>query len=193
MPPKEENKPKGLVKGLFAMAPKMSLQQKAAALDVAHAIGICDPSVNLDKVEARHFVRNPLAAAYFALGTRCKSIAEEPFFQGFINVCILIASGLVGLAAEMQGVEGSVMEHVVIIQLENVLKALFAFELFLKFTSYRLQPWAFFGDGWNRLDFAVVGGSFIPSVGALALLLRMVRLFRVLKALKVQSIHSTVY
>lgn len=46
------------------------------------------------------------------------------------------------------------------------------------------EPWRFFYLNWNRFDFVVVAGSFIPGVGGLAVLLRLLRLLRVLKLIK---------
>jgi Ca2+-binding EF-hand superfamily protein len=153
----------------------------------AEQFGVCDPEDNLEIVEAMQYVRGwpqigYAASLYFKFGTWCRWVVADQVFQGAINVCILIASMLVGYSA---GADEDADPEIALLWMEAVLKTIFLVELILKMASYRMEPWCFFFDAWNRLDFVVVVGSFLPSIGSLALLLRMTRLFRVLKALKV--------
>jgi voltage-gated sodium channel len=99
----------------------------------------------------------------------------------FITFCIIVASVMVGLLASM-GNDAVVPPELQMVEL--VVTIVFVSEVVIKIVAQGFSPLKYFNDGWNRLDFIIVAGSF-SGAGAIALLLRMVRLFRVLKMLKV--------
>lgn len=65
--------------------------------------------------------------------------------------------------------------------IDNVVLAIFVFELGLKFFAYRLN---FFRSAWNIFDLAVVTVGLLPSTGSLSAL----RALRVIRALRLLSI-----
>lgn len=65
--------------------------------------------------------------------------------------------------------------------IDNVVLAIFVFELGLKFFAYRLS---FFRSAWNVFDLAVVTVGLLPSTGSLSAL----RALRVIRALRLLSI-----
>jgi voltage-gated sodium channel len=74
-----------------------------------------------------------------------------------------------------------------LVVLDVAISFVFMFELIVKIIAERFKPWLFFigsrDSSWNRLDFVIVAASY-TDLGSVALLLRMIRLFRVLKLLK---------
>lgn len=59
--------------------------------------------------------------------------------------------------------------------------AIFIVEFFIKLIALRPRPQRYFQDPWNLIDFFVIVIALIPLVGNLALLGRLVRLFRMLR------------
>ncbi len=60
-----------------------------------------------------------------------------------------------------------------------LVQALFVLEIGLRLLACWPRPAAFFRDGWNVFDFAVVAVSLLPQTGPLATLARVARLLRV--------------
>jgi voltage-gated sodium channel len=120
-----------------------------------------------------------LQRRYFQLSVVCEQIANDWVFQGFVTLCIVIASIMVGVQSVMTDWESNLG----LLVLDHAVSAIFLFELLVKVGAEGFAPWHYFKSGWNKLDFVVVVGSYSP-VGSLALILRMVRLLRVLKFLK---------
>eukprot|EP00935_MAST-01C_sp_MAST-1C-sp1_P000434 g434.t1 len=143
-----------------------------------------DPYEDMTEAEAEK--HTPLRRQYWLFARQCEAVVTEPFFTGFITVCIVLASVMVGVQVAMvkpgepTPASLSIMDHIV--------SAVFLLEVVLKVIAEDFKPWNYFFKrdeaGWNRLDFIIVVGSYTP-LGSLALLLRMIRLFRVLKLLKV--------
>lgn len=63
--------------------------------------------------------------------------------------------------------------------LEVAILAVFVAEILAKLVAW---DWRFFRNGWNVLDFAIVGISLVPAAGSLAIL-RSLRILRVLRLL----------
>ncbi|MYB16988.1 MAG: ion transporter [Chloroflexi bacterium] len=59
--------------------------------------------------------------------------------------------------------------------------AIFIVEFFIKVLALRPRPVRYFQDPWNIIDFCVIVIALIPLVGDIALLGRLVRLFRMLR------------
>lgn len=64
---------------------------------------------------------------------------------------------------------------------DTVVTWIFVGEVFIKLVAHKWRPDRYFRDNWNRFDFAIVIGSFIPGEGGLLVLLRLLRLMRILK------------
>jgi voltage-gated sodium channel len=152
-----------------------------------------DPFADLETEHSKHFGR--FKKMYFNLSLNCEKLANNSNFQWFITLCIVIASTLAGVEvtriaenkrALLDG-RAEVEAPLGLVVMDHLVSATFLIELLIKIVAKRWKPWVFFVDGdeasWNRFDFIVVLASFAGG-GALALVLRMVRLFRVLKLLK---------
>ncbi|MFU8805222.1 MAG: ion transporter, partial [Bradymonadaceae bacterium] len=57
-------------------------------------------------------------------------------------------------------------------------------EVILKMGAHGRRPWLYFKDSWNVFDFVIVAICFIPAAGQYALVMRLARLFRVLRLVK---------
>ncbi|BBX00556.1 hypothetical protein MMOR_14920 [Mycolicibacterium moriokaense] len=66
----------------------------------------------------------------------------------------------------------------------NVILGIYVVELLIRLTAYRWNPREFVKDGWNIFDFIVVVASFVPSLRANAMLLRLVRLLRIVRLVR---------
>ena len=67
----------------------------------------------------------------------------------------------------------------VIAAIEILIQAIFVAEIVIRVSAYWPSPSAFFRNGWNVFDFAVVAASLLPQVGAFAMVARLARLLRV--------------
>ena len=112
----------------------------------------------------------------------CRRIVEASWFTGFIITVIVFAGILVGLETSAS----MVAEHGGLIDLLNkVVLAIFVAEIVLKMTAACPKPWRFFHDGWNVFDFLIVAVCFLPLGASFAPVLRLFRLFRVLRLVSV--------
>jgi voltage-gated sodium channel len=68
--------------------------------------------------------------------------------------------------------------------LNDVFLAIFVVELLIRMTACWPRPGTFFRSGWNVFDFIVIGGSFLPGLRENATLLRLLRLGRVMRAVR---------
>ena len=154
--------------------------------------------------------RSPLAAAYSRLAEKAEFIVEHKAFVNFVTIVILLAGCMVGIGTDNHimndhdwgfreegdpadpdcddgaeigktacGGHKGVMYFV-----ELTILIIFIIELALKFIAEEFAPWRMFRSHWNKFDFVVVAGSFVPGVGSLATMLRLLRLLRVLKLLR---------
>ncbi len=112
----------------------------------------------------------------------CRRIVESSWFPGFIIAVIVLAGVLVG----METSPSLVAEHGTLIGILNkVVLAIFVVEIALKMTAASPKPWRFFTDGWNVFDFLIVVVCFLPLGAGFAPVLRLFRLFRVLRLVSV--------
>lgn len=97
--------------------------------------------------------------------------------MNFVTFVIILAGALVGvstydeLAAENEGLlEG----------MDAIISIIFLMEVVFKLLACEFEPWLFFQSGWNKFDFALVIGGYVPLPFDIKLL-RLLRLLRVLK------------
>lgn len=102
-------------------------------------------------------------------------------FQGLITGAIIFAALLVGIETYPSVVErhGHLLEL-----LDQLILIIFVAELCLKILAEGKQPWRYFCDPWNVLDFAIVAVALLPMVGQQVTVLRLARLLRVLRLLR---------
>ncbi|MBV7259438.1 ion transporter [Erythrobacter crassostreae] len=112
------------------------------------------------------------------LQARAKAIVEARWFERFIITVIVINA--IGLGMETSP---TVMDAVggVVQQLDRIAIAIFVVELLLKFFAYRL---AFFRNGWNVFDLAIVSAALVPAGDQFSVL----RALRILRALRLVSV-----
>jgi len=73
--------------------------------------------------------------------------------------------------------------HDTIMLLNDIILAIFIFEIVVKMVAEWPRPLRYFKDAWNVFDFVIVAACFVPGMGQYALVLRLLRLLRVLKLL----------
>ena len=107
-----------------------------------------------------------------------RRIAADRRFQAFIMVVILGNAVLVGLETfpELVATQQPLLDAVNVAILVT-----FIFELSVRLIAYWPRPLAFFRDGWNVFDFAIVAVSLLPAAGSFATVARLARLLRVLR------------
>jgi voltage-gated sodium channel len=105
-----------------------------------------------------------------------RRIADDPRFQYFIIGVIVVAAILIGVETSptLTGRYGSLIGVV-----EMVIQAIFLIEITIRVAACWPRPFAFFSNGWNTFDFAVVAASLLPQAGAFAMVARLARLMRV--------------
>ena len=61
----------------------------------------------------------------------------------------------------------------IIVAVEMLIQAIFVAEIAIRVLAYWPRPAAFFRNGWNVFDFAVVAASLLPQAGAFAMVARL--------------------
>ncbi len=112
------------------------------------------------------------------LPEKLKLIVESNWFTSFIIGVIVFAGMLVGVETypEMVAKHGGILHA-----LDSIILGIFILEIVMKMGSHGRKPWLFFTDSWNVFDFVIVAICFVPAAGQYALVLRLARLFRVLR------------
>ncbi len=107
-----------------------------------------------------------------------RQLVESPRFTTFITTVIVINA--VGLGLETSS---TVMGQVsaIVSALDTIAIAIFVVELLLKLFAYRL---AFFRNGWNVFDLAIVSAALVPAGEQFSVL----RALRILRALRLVSV-----
>ena len=115
---------------------------------------------------------------------RCRSVAENPFFQRAILVTIAINAVLMGVetSAEVMRVAGPLLGG-----LNRLIQAIFVFEVTVRMIATWPRLGRFFKDGWNLFDFLVVALSLLPMAGPLANVARLARILRVARLIGVSG------
>lgn len=105
-----------------------------------------------------------------------RRIADDPRFQHFILGVILVAAIVIGVetSATLTARYGGLIDSV-----ELLIQAIFVAEIAIRVLACWPRPAAFFRNGWNVFDFAVVAASLLPQAGAFAMVARLARLMRV--------------
>lgn len=109
---------------------------------------------------------------------RAAAFVEHPLFVRFITALILVNAVTLGLETDddIRAAFGGILHMV-----DMLVLGVFAAELGLKLLAWR---GAFFRQGWNVFDFAVVAVALVPAAGPFAVL-RALRILRVLRLVSV--------
>lgn len=120
---------------------------------------------------------------YLVFCDGCRCVAEDNRFINFVTLIIVLAGIVVGFQTDPRAL--AVKELADALNVLNVIiLSVFTLECVLKIFGEGLAPWRYFNDGWNRFDFIIVVGSYVPGVGSLLVILRLLRLLRVLKLVR---------
>ena len=120
---------------------------------------------------------------YLLFCNQCRRIAEDETFVNFVTMIIVLAGVVVGFQADPRALAVPELAEALTV-LNKIILAVFTLECVLKILGEGLTPLKYFNDGWNRFDFIIVVGSYIPGAGSLLVILRLLRLLRVLKLVR---------
>jgi voltage-gated sodium channel len=120
---------------------------------------------------------------YEKWGDLCMHIALHPVFSHMMTVVICIAGLNVGAQTDLRLQRIPAMMTFLSI-LDSIILAFFTLEVALKLFGEKTRPLKYFKSNWNKFDFAIVVGSYIPGVGTGITILRLLRLLRILKLVK---------
>ncbi len=123
------------------------------------------------------------ALKYLQLASLCKSIAENKNFVSFVTCIIVLAGIVVGFQTDPR-IYASPELVETLNNLNILILSVFTLECVLKIIGFGLNPLAYFKDNWNKFDFLIVVGSYVPGAGSLLIILRLLRLLRVLKLVR---------
>lgn len=110
-----------------------------------------------------------------------QKLSQSSKFQSFVTGVIVFAGVLVGVETDAAIVAryGGIL-HV----LDQLVLGVFLVEIAVKVAAEGRKPWRYFGDAWNVFDFLIVAASFLPFAGQHVVVLRLARLFRVLRLVR---------
>ncbi|MFJ6700138.1 ion transporter [Streptomyces sp. NPDC091272] len=113
-----------------------------------------------------------------ALAERAGLLVEAPWFSVLVMTAILANAVLLGMET-YSGLAQRWQEPLTL--LEHCFLAVFTVEVLLRAAAHADRPRDFFRNPWNVFDAAVVLCAFLPVTGDNTTLLRLLRLFRVLR------------
>jgi voltage-gated sodium channel len=104
-----------------------------------------------------------------------RRLVDSPRFQHVILGVIVVGAIVIGVetSATLTARYGAI-----IVAVEMVIQAIFVAEIAIRVLACWPRPAAFFRNGWNVFDFAVVAASLLPQAGAFAVVARLARLMR---------------
>lgn len=110
-----------------------------------------------------------------------QKIVEDHRFQNFVTWTIVTAGLIIGMETFPSMVErfGQIF-HIC----DVVILGIFILEIVIKIGAEGRRPWRYFMDPWNIFDFLIVAVCFLPIDASFAAVLRLARLFRVLKLVR---------
>jgi voltage-gated sodium channel len=111
----------------------------------------------------------------------CRRLAASPRFDAAILVVIVLNAVVLGA----ETYDSVVDEHGGTLHaLNDAFLTIFVVELVIRIAACWPRPGEFFRSGWNVFDFVVIVGSFVPGLRENATLLRLLRLGRIVRAVR---------
>ena len=111
----------------------------------------------------------------------CARIVERPAFERLMLGVIVLNAIVLGVET-YESVERSHGE--LLDALNDAFLAVFCVELAIRLVAHGRRPQDFFRSGWNVFDFLVIAAGFTPGIRENATLLRVVRLLRIVSAVR---------
>ncbi|MCX5658883.1 MAG: ion transporter [Planctomycetota bacterium] len=108
-----------------------------------------------------------------------RNFVQSASFNNFIVAVILVNAALIGLSTYLT--DATALR--IIAAIETACVAIYLVEIALRFKA-RDSTAAFFRDGWNIFDIAIVSAALIPASNGIGPVLRILRVFRVLRLVK---------
>jgi voltage-gated sodium channel len=105
-----------------------------------------------------------------------RRIADNPRFQHVILFVIVVGAIVIGVETSTTL---TARYRATIVAVEMLIQAIFVAEIGIRVLACWPRPAAFFRNGWNVFDFAVVAASLLPQAGPFAVVARLARLIRV--------------
>jgi len=124
-----------------------------------------------------------IGGAYLRFAAWNKKIVTASWFTSFMTSVIVVASINVGVQTDWRIMRYEKAYNGLEV-LDSVILYIFTAEIVLKMWSEGFTPLIFFADSWNKFDFLIVAGSYVPGAGSSVTMLRLLRLLRVLKLVK---------
>jgi voltage-gated sodium channel len=105
-----------------------------------------------------------------------RRVADDTRLHTIILAVIVIGGVVTGVetSVRMTARYGGLIDAV-----EMLIQTIFVAEIAIRILACAPRPVAFFRNGWNVFDFAVVTASLLPQAGAFAIVARLARLMRV--------------
>ena len=114
---------------------------------------------------------------YAMVAGRLEKLTEHSIFQNFVTGVILVAGLQVGFQTyEEEDIKWRTELDII----DALISTIFTVEVVFKLIACEFEPWLFFNSGWNKFDFTLVVGGYLP----LDFDLKMLRLLRLLRVLK---------
>ena len=110
-----------------------------------------------------------------------KKIADDQRFHSFITWTIVFAGVIIGMETS------PILRHdysTLFRIFDIAILTIFIVEIIIKVGAEGRKPWRYFMDPWNIFDFTIVAVCFLPINAQFAAVLRLARLFRVLKLVR---------
>mmetsp|Transcript_21491 Transcript_21491/g.31197 ORF Transcript_21491/g.31197 Transcript_21491/m.31197 type:complete len:1077 (-) Transcript_21491:74-3304(-) len=146
-------------------------------------IGIEDEPKTFKLLFYRLNVATTWKEKFLVIAEHLKFLTEHPKFVGFVTFVIVLAGVNVGAQTDPR-IYGIPIINDILNVLDILILAVFTMECVFKILSEGLHPFVYFHDNWNKFDFIIVVGSYIPGAGSMLTILRLLRLLRVLKLVK---------
>lgn len=111
-----------------------------------------------------------------------KVIRKSWAFNAVVTLFILISAALVGIETypEIMATHGDFLHR-----LDKIILGFFVLELGIRMGAYGERWWLFFAKGWNIFDFAIVSVCLLPIHAEYFVVMRLFRIFRVLRLVTV--------
>eukprot|EP00605_Chrysophyceae_sp_TOSAG23-4_P002044 GSChrysophyteH1.ASY1.ANO1.2263.1 assembled CDS len=167
---------------------KQSKEEIARALRIAIGAENIDYDESAEKKEKEFQAKleennKGFSGCYLRFARWNYNVVESAQFQSFMTIVIVIASFNVGIQTDWRVMRHEAAEKT-LDMLDTIILYVFTLEVVMKVFAEAFTPWRYFNDSWNRFDFLIVVGSWVPGAGSSVTMLRLLRLLRVLKLVK---------